>query len=591
MERMKVQKTNEDDLLKARQDLDKELASLGISNYNTEQMNASTRQKYNAFTAKEAAITAHNSLLNNNLTTATSVIDKYYDNQSQYLRDQANNLNNILSSSSGELNRLTGVQKDAIANKLNLLSSEIAIEEKKKENVQEMKNDIDGFTRAMKDEGLSLTDSVDTQLAKYNKAVKTQSTIDDLSGKYRDANILPTDTLAQARMKLMLSPSFITNFGAGVDIVTNSKTGEILAYNKINGKYSTISQGLSSEQLNALDAKDTIDYTLKLQDQFKANTKDISTILTNADMFDSAYEQMLNAAQNGTSLSPSQSAQIITVNKILDPTSVVREGEYNRVTAQQSTWDSMITLKNKILTGGVITQDEAKAYKELVDKIQQANLNKFAASMDTTLNSIGTIGLDPSTIFDSTDITRYKQAKYSTPAALLADYPELITAMTKICESNTKISDNEKLETLIYLSGSKLSGFNNVGSDTKSATSGSIAERTNNPGNIKWTGAKWQTDLGGVDSGIKATDGGTFVKFPSLDKGQNAQKSLLTAPSYANLTFDAAMKRWSNNGYGADLVKQLPANKLMKDMKPQELQYIINAMSARESGNKNFSQI
>jgi len=111
---------------------------------------------------------------------------------------------------------------------------------------------------------------------------------------------------------------------------------------------------------------------------------------------------------------------------------------------------------------------------------------------------------------------------------------------------------------------------------------GSISFRTNNPGNIKWTGAPWQTALGGVDSGIKATDGGSFAKFPTLEAGTNAQKQLLTGSGYANLTLDAAMKRWSNNGYGASVSPTLPANAKMSTLSPTQLSTLMEDMKKRE---------
>jgi len=81
---------------------------------------------------------------------------------------------------------------------------------------------------------------------------------------------------------------------------------------------------------------------------------------------------------------------------------------------------------------------------------------------------------------------------------------------------------------------------------------GSIAYRTNNPGNIKF--GNFAKSMGAVDSGIKGADGGSFASFPNYESGKAAQMALLKAGSYANLTFDAAMKRWSNNGYGANVI-------------------------------------
>lgn len=128
---------------------------------------------------------------------------------------------------------------------------------------------------------------------------------------------------------------------------------------------------------------------------------------------------------------------------------------------------------------------------------------------------------------------------------------------------------------------SNISG-QNVGTTGSYSTGGSISYRTNNPGNIKWTGSDWQKALGATDSGIKATDGGTFALFPTLEAGTQAQKNLLTSSSYANLTLDQAMKRWSNSGYGADVSPTIPKNTLMKDLSETQLSTLMEDMKKRE---------
>jgi hypothetical protein len=114
--------------------------------------------------------------------------------------------------------------------------------------------------------------------------------------------------------------------------------------------------------------------------------------------------------------------------------------------------------------------------------------------------------------------------------------------------------------------------------------SGSVSYRTNNPGNIKWTGASWQTALGAEDSGIQAKDGGSFAKFPNYEAGVAAQMQLLQAPSYANLTVDEAMKRWSNNGYGGEIAQAIgiSPSKKMNQLTSSELGKLQQVMQNRE---------
>lgn len=116
-------------------------------------------------------------------------------------------------------------------------------------------------------------------------------------------------------------------------------------------------------------------------------------------------------------------------------------------------------------------------------------------------------------------------------------------------------------------------------------TSGqTVADRLNNPGNIKW--GDFARSQGGTDSGVKASDGGTFARFPDKTAGEKAQRSLLQASSYADLTVDAAMRRWSNGGYGGEIVSgSVDPNKKMKDLTAKELDAIVGAQKTAEGAS------
>lgn len=215
-----------------------------------------------------------------------------------------------------------------------------------------------------------------------------------------------------------------------------------------------------------------------------------------------------------------------------------------------------------------------KQRQDEIDKQKENDTNKNALMIKAAENGA-----------DQTTLNNIINAKdYSSAISAAKDY------LNKDIESQfTKVGTDEN--------GNDIYGFvdtvnnkvydvqgNNITtnpSTTVSPTEGSISYRTNNPGNIKWTGAAWQTALGATNSGIKASDGGTFAMFPTVEAGTEAQKQLLTSGSYANLTVDAAMKRWSNNGYGAD-VSSINGGKLMKDLTPQELSTLMADMKERE---------
>lgn len=114
-----------------------------------------------------------------------------------------------------------------------------------------------------------------------------------------------------------------------------------------------------------------------------------------------------------------------------------------------------------------------------------------------------------------------------------------------------------------------------------------VAEYTNNPGNVKYiqNGAV-QRLYGGTDSGIPATDGGTFVRFPDLNSGFKAYQATIFGPSdglfkssfyQPTKTVDQAMRSYSNYrtergkvlGYNGDIYPEVK-NKQLKDLTQQE---------------------
>lgn len=119
--------------------------------------------------------------------------------------------------------------------------------------------------------------------------------------------------------------------------------------------------------------------------------------------------------------------------------------------------------------------------------------------------------------------------------------------------------------------------FNAVGNTSAS----NRPQRNNNPLNIKES--EWTRQYAGVTGTdrIPATDGGYFLTFDSPQSGFNAAKRLLKEGSYKNLTLDAAMRRWSGGGYGAEILPQL-RNKKIGELSESELNTLIDAMARRE---------
>lgn len=115
---------------------------------------------------------------------------------------------------------------------------------------------------------------------------------------------------------------------------------------------------------------------------------------------------------------------------------------------------------------------------------------------------------------------------------------------------------------------------------SQTVATGTRAQRNNNPLNIK--ASQYTRSYPGV-VGIEdkpADDGGNFLRFDSPDSGFAAAERLLQTSGYQSLTVDAAMKRWSNSGYGGEIVPF--TNKKMSALSNDELRTLVQAMAKRE---------
>jgi hypothetical protein len=114
-----------------------------------------------------------------------------------------------------------------------------------------------------------------------------------------------------------------------------------------------------------------------------------------------------------------------------------------------------------------------------------------------------------------------------------------------------------------------------------------MAERHNNPLNVKLgRDTQYLVDTGVATVGEPATDGGNFLRFKSMSDGLDAANKLLTGPKYNSLTVDAALRRWSNNGYGGEIAEPLgiKPTTLIKDLSPNQITWLTGVMTEREMG-------
>ena len=114
----------------------------------------------------------------------------------------------------------------------------------------------------------------------------------------------------------------------------------------------------------------------------------------------------------------------------------------------------------------------------------------------------------------------------------------------------------------------------------------SVANRNRNPLNIKlgWNTRRY-VEIGlATVSAIIPQDGGRFLKFASPETGFKAAVGLLSAPGYDDLRLDRALRRWSNNGYGAEILVggRFDAEQRVPNFGRDDLKTLLNAMAAAE---------
>lgn len=106
----------------------------------------------------------------------------------------------------------------------------------------------------------------------------------------------------------------------------------------------------------------------------------------------------------------------------------------------------------------------------------------------------------------------------------------------------------------------------------------------NNPLNMKFS--PFSKNLGAEDSGHQATDGGTYARFATPEMGIAASRELLLSRGYRDLTTERALRRWSHNGYGAEVIRRagISANQTIGSLTADQLDQAMGLMSYREGG-------
>ena len=116
--------------------------------------------------------------------------------------------------------------------------------------------------------------------------------------------------------------------------------------------------------------KDQLAMVRQLSDDWQKTVRPMQTLLAQSDRMNIG----LQMARGGDMLAGSQ-AILISFNKLLDPTSVVRESEYARSATGQSALETMRGFVDKLSKGGAgVTLKELESYKRFGEQVVQRAL-------------------------------------------------------------------------------------------------------------------------------------------------------------------------------------------------------------------------
>lgn len=333
--------------------------------------------------------------------------------------------------------------------------------------------------------------------------------------------------------------------------------------------------------------------------------------------------EIADAVLKNPSAGPEQIAALYTFIKTLDPTSAVREGEIGLATETQSFFSQWATAIERLAQGKVLDANTvsglAQASKSIAQMwieagnrrtqqyVAQATalgvgdpFGRYLGAMSGTAGDGGTggslSGLTPEEteyVSDGLGVNATFSADMTPQQAIAAAAP-LLSGLsagatgTLIDVTRALGISDESYVGMVQSLGSDpqkvwewvKSQFPKSDASAQGTRSGGSASwRNNNPLNIKY--GNFASGYGAT-RGSAATDGGNFANFPDEATGLRAARDLLRSQSYSSLTLEQAMRRWSGNGYGADVAPADLRGKKTGSMTDAELDRLIEAMRVRE---------
>lgn len=183
-------------------------------------------------------------------------------------------------------------------------------------------------------------------------------------------------------------------------ILMNTITGEKVE----NPKSSVGGGGLSTTQL--------FDRELKLADNFQEYAKDANIAIRQISVVNTGFDEANNALKEGKPLNAQSQAVIVGFNKIIDPTSVVRESEYARTPEGASLLNKLDGKIIQIKQGGAgLNKAELEAIKNLSNALLEGYRQQQLQYANLVANQAQSIGADLGRILPPDVLSSYNTSQ------------------------------------------------------------------------------------------------------------------------------------------------------------------------------------
>jgi len=326
-------------------------------------------------------------------------------------------------------------------------------------------------------------DDISYQLNKAQQATANFESVYEkvmnISQDYAQKMVAPDNVIQNYKKLIEADPSNINTYLAKVNDKTRDAIIQSLDYEKlktpVDDDYNKLLSPTEAASLNVpygttkgqaaamgvmpktvLTGVEKIRAEIDLSKQFESLVKDTRSAQRQIGIMKEGYDAAVQAGFDGKSMNAPSQAVLVTFQKLLDPTSVVRESEYARSGDGQSILQRMQGTVEKLLQGGAgVTQPELKNFYDLSQQLlkgyESEQLN-FAQRLKTQADNYG---LNLENIVTPDVLRLLKESETKTEIKDFNYYKNLYPN-----------APDEEIQALI-----EKYSFNSVGGDTELATS------------------------------------------------------------------------------------------------------------------------